>query len=197
MCGLISIREFQVDKLILKCQKSESISTTKELDIPGKVIHPSSHLSGQVNGRGDTFLDDYFPPPFNEVIRMGDDLLFGGMRHAVTREQPEKGAFIGSESCTGMAFHNPGNILADPVGTKVVCSLLGMQDRMGCSPADIMEHRTFGHQINPDEVITRSISECNILYSPAMSDHLLIAPSLTQQVFPEFIRPAWHDPGIF
>jgi hypothetical protein len=96
-----------------------------------------------------------------------------------------------------MALGNPGDLLADTVGTQEICSLLCMQDRMGCPPADIVEHRTFTHQINPDKVIERCVSERNIPDSPAMSDYLFAASCFMQQVLTAFIRLVWHDPVIF
>jgi hypothetical protein len=178
-------------------KKTNPISAAEELDIPGEMIHPPSHLSGQVNGRRDTFLDNHPPFPFNEVIRMGDDLLFGGTRHAVAGGEPEKGAFIGRKTCPGVTFDNPGDLFVDPMGTQVIGSLLRMLDRVGRPPADVMEHRTFGYLINPYKGIACSIPDCHVVHGAAMGDHLFIAACLPQQVLTGFIRPVWHDPGIF
>ena len=128
---------------------------------------------------------------------MGDDLLFCRQRHAVTGRETEKSAFICREPCTCMAFDNPGDFLAYPAGTQEIGSTLCVQDRMGCPPPDVVEHRTFTYQINPDESIERCISERSIPHRPAMSNYLIYASCFTEQVLAGLIRWARHDPVIF
>ena len=128
---------------------------------------------------------------------MGDNLFLCGPRDAVAGRQPEKGAFISREPCTGMALDNPGDLLADPAGTQEICSLLCVHDGMGRPPADIVEHRTFTHQINPYKGIERCISERNIPHCPAMSNYLFAASCFMQQILTGLIRLVRHDPVTF
>jgi hypothetical protein len=96
-----------------------------------------------------------------------------------------------------MALNNPGDLFPDPTGTQQVCSELSVHDGMGRPPPDVVEHRTFTHQINPYKGIMGCIPERYIPYCPAMSDYLLAASCFMQQNLAGFILLVLHDPVTF
>jgi hypothetical protein len=81
-----------------------------------------------------------------------------------------------------MALNNTGDLLADPLCTQQICSPLSMQDRVTRPSPDIVEHRTFSYQIHRNKGIALRIFQCNIAYSPAVSQNLFAASCFTQQL---------------
>ncbi len=79
---------------------------------------------------------------------MSDDLLFGAGRYAVAGRNSQECAFIGSETCTGMALNHPGQFFRKSHVTEKIGSHLGMMYCMRFAPAYIMKHRTRKYEIH-------------------------------------------------
>jgi hypothetical protein len=123
--------------------------------------------------------DPFFPG--NQVVGMGDDLLFRCPGHTVTGGESEDCALIRSEPGSGVAFHDPGNFFTKTHGTHQIRPALGMTDIMNPAPADIMEHGTLFKEMKIDIGVVCGIPAGTVPHCPAMGNDLCAAAGIAQQ----------------
>jgi hypothetical protein len=172
-----------------------SYSPAQQLNFLGKAVHPLPRLAGQVDGRTDAVPDADPFVPLDQVIGMGNDLLFRGCGYAVAGLESEKGALVRSQPGTGVALDNPGECLGIPHLPEKVGPPLGMVDGMGTAAAKVMEHGSLFNKRKIGCGIVPRIFEGTIGHCPAMGYHFCAAPRVLEQLLVSFPCAIRHGPA--
>jgi hypothetical protein len=155
-----------------------SLSITEQFHFLRKPVHPLPGLSRKMDGSSDALVNGHAGRAGDEVVRVRDDLLLDRPGHAVAGMEAEEGAFIRGQAGPGMALNDAGDRFGKAHGTKEIGTLLGMADRMGFAPADVVEQGTglYKRIVNvrvPGCIFTSAVPD-----GPAVEDHLLTAPGV-------------------
>jgi hypothetical protein len=150
-----------------------------------------------VNRIGKALVNGHFFFSGNQVVGVRDNLLFHGTGHAVAGEESQERAFVSSEAGPGMAFHDPGKVLAKTHRSDKVCPALGMADIVGTAPAYIVEHRARCDKVKMYAGIPCRIPAGTVPHCPAVGDNFWAAAGIPQQVFAGFFLCIRHGQATF